>query len=149
MKTTVSNPLLKYITEEDKTLFSLADKGTGNKITVSVKTRKCQKIHIDECSEITPIRCDWCIRDKKNGECMFIELKGNDCLHAAKQIINTIEWFKNNVSPFILHKTSYIVARSGIPRTNSQKQVAMRRMAMKVGCFLRCLHPQSGVIIFD
>ena len=37
------------------------------------------------------------------GECLFVELKGNDCLHAAEQIANTIKWFKSTkINPFIL-----------------------------------------------
>ena len=111
--------------EEDKEIFSLRDSGTPSRATVDVKPRKC----------------DWCIRDKSNGECLFVELKGNDCLHAAEQIANTIKWFKSTkINPFILHKPAYIVTQSGIPKNNSQIQIAMARLVQNVGATLRCVH---------
>ena len=128
-------------TEEDNNIFLLRDLGTPSRATVEVKPRKCQKIQIDGClEEIQPLKCDWCIRDKSNGECLFIELKGNDCLHAAEQIANTIKWFSKNTHPFILHCPAYIVAQSGIPKNNSKIQIAMVRLAQNVGATLKCVH---------
>ena len=128
--------------EEDKEIFSLRDSGTPSRATVDVKPRKCQKIKVDGgLNEIQPVKCDWCIRDKSNGECLFVELKGNDCLHAAEQIANTINWFKSTkINPFILHKPAYIVTQSGIPKNNSQIQIAMARLVQNVGATLRCVH---------
>ena len=128
--------------EEDKEIFSLRDSGTPSRAIVDVKPRKCQKIKVDGgLNEIQPVKCDWCIRDKSNGECLFVELKGNDCLHAAEQIANTIKWFKSTkINPFILHKPAYIVTQSGIPKNNSQIQIAMARLVQNVGATLRCVH---------
>ena len=127
--------------ENDKRIFALQDLGTHSKATVDVGTRKCQKIQIDGAlHEIQPIKCDWCIRDKANGECLFVELKGNDCVHAANQICNTIQWFKNNTRPFLLHQYAYIVARSGIPKANTQIQLVITRLAKKHSVILQCKH---------
>lgn len=120
--------------EEDNNIFSLKDSGTSSKATVDVKPRKCQKIKVDGgLNEIQPIKCDWCIRDKSNGECLFVELKGSDCKHAAEQIINTIKWFKSNTKPFVLHKKAYIVAHGNIPHTRSSGQIAITRLANTIG----------------
>ena len=138
----VNTRLAACTTEEDKAIFSLKDPGTPSRATVNVKPRKCQKIKVDGgLNEIQPVRCDWCIRDKDNGECLFVELKGNDCLHAAEQIANTIRWFRDTkIHSFILHKPAYIVTQSGIPKNNSQIQIAMARLAQKVGATLKCVH---------
>lgn len=138
----VNTRLAACTMEEERAIFSLRDPGTSSKATVHVKPRKCQKIQVDGgLNEIQPVRCDWCIRDKDNGECLFVELKGNDCLHAAEQIANTIKWFKSTkINPFIVHKPAYIVTQSGIPKNNSQIQIAMARLAQKVGATLKCVH---------
>ena len=138
----IINRLVDCTVEEDRNIFSLKDPGTPSRATVNVKPRKCQKIKVDGgLNEIQPVRCDWCIRDKDNGECLFVELKGNDCLHAAEQIANTIRWFRDTkIHSFILHKPAYIVTQSGIPKNNSQIQIAMARLAQKVGATLKCVH---------
>ena len=120
--------------EEDKDIFSLRDSGTPSRATVAVKPRKCQKIKVDGgLNEIQPEKCDWCIRDKSNGECLFVELKGSDCKHAAAQIVNTIKWFKTNATPFISHKKAYIVANGQIPHNKSKDQIAIARLADTIG----------------
>lgn len=122
------------VIEEDKAIFSLKDPGTPSRATVNVKPRKCQKIQVDGClAEIQPVRCDWCIRDKSNGECLFVELKGSDCKHAAAQIVNTIKWFKTNTTPFIPHQKAYIVANGLIPHNKSKDQIAIARLADTIG----------------
>lgn len=130
--------------ENDKPIFALQDPRTYSKATVDVGTRKCQKIQIDGLlHEIQPIKCDWCIRDKANGECLFVELKGHDCEHAAKQICNTIQWFKSNTRPFLLHQYAYIIAHSRIPGTNTRIQLAIRRLAQKHHVILQCKHSSA------
>lgn len=124
--------ITKCVVEEDKKKFSINDPGTGRRATISVGARKCQKIQVDgQLLEIVPCRCDWCIRDKGNADCLFVELKGNDCKHAAEQICNTIRWFSSKVVPFQLASCAYIVANSGIPRLNSTIQNAIAKIGQK------------------
>lgn len=128
-----TNLLVACTVEEDKNIFSLKDPGTSSRATVNVRPRKCQKIRVDGClNEIQPVRCDWCVRDKSNGECLFVELKGSDCKHAAEQIINTIEWFRIHTAPFVLYPKAYIVAHGTIPQNKSKDQIAIARLASRV-----------------
>lgn len=140
----VESCLSSCIEETDRPIFALQDRGTGRHATVRVESRKCQKIRVDGClCDIATSKCDWCIRDSTTGECLFVELKGNDCSHAAEQIINTIRWFRQKINPFIPHKYAYIIAKSGIPKLHSKKQIAMARLAKQESILLRCGH--SGI----
>ena len=134
------------VIEEDNDIFSLREPGTSSKATVDVSPRKCQKIQVDGClAEIQPVRCDWCIRDKSNGECLFVELKGSDCKHAAEQIINTIRWFKSNTNPFSLHKKAYIVASGKIPSDKSKDKIIIANLANKAGINLRIMRSPADI----
>ena len=138
--------MLSCVVECDFKRFSLRDPKSKSYAVVDVCRRKCQKIHVDGCmTDIQPTRCDWCIRDKSNGECMFVELKGSDCKHAVEQIVNTVKWFRENITPFILHRPVYIVARSRIPSNGSQEQIARVSLAKKVGATPRFVHPSSSM----
>lgn len=107
------------ILDADYPSFSLKEQGTNHSVVVEVGQRKCEKIHIDEDRKKTPpqqalfegVRCDWCIRDYENGECLFVELKGSDIEHAIQQIACSMDWFKNHVENFHSYKEFYIILR--------------------------------------
>lgn len=141
--------LSSCVIEEDKPLFSLKDSGTSSSATINVKCRKCQKIKVDGClNEIQSVKCDWCIRDKSNGECVFVELKGSDCKHGAKQILNTIDWFRDYINPFVLYKEAYIVVHGKIPHNKSTDQIIIARLAKTNGVNL-VLKRSPAKLIFD
>jgi len=140
--------LVECTVEQDKKTFSLKDPGTASQATVYVKLRKCQKIQVDGAlNEVQPTKCDWCIRDKASGECLFVELKGSDCVHAAEQIVNTAKWFEANIVPYPQkhYSPAYIIARTGIPKNKTKKQVVIAKIAKNIGIELICAHTPANI----
>ena len=111
---------LNNIAETRNKRFVLKD--FGNRVTIN-PTRDCQKIKVDgELMEIQPRRCDWCVRGVKEGDCLFIELKGRNWLHGLSQIECTISWFRSQIPVFSLFKECYIIMSSGVPSNNTTVQ---------------------------
>ena len=127
---------------ENKTsAFSLNDPGTNNRVLIN-PTRVCQKIRVDgNLTEIKPERCDWCIRDPRRGECLFVELKGHHWTDAVKQIGYTICWFNQHITPFSVFKECYVIMRSSIPSNSTAIQQAKIRFARKYKSQLQMRHP--------
>lgn len=124
--------------------FSLKE----NRSCIYVSTqRDCRCIKVDGNldDEITPNRCDYCIQDYKNGDCLFVELKGSDWRHAVTQIETTVKWFKKEIMPFSA-KDAYIVMSAPRPPANDtvlqKEKISFRK---KHGCVLNIKKPNQTV----
>lgn len=102
--------------------------------------RKCDadKVHIDTVDLETGVkRCDYAIRVTPTHKQFFyyVELKGNDILKAAKQLVSTVEMRKSDYAGY-MQKEAWVISGGWRFAVNTQFQV-YKQIIRKFGFELR------------
>lgn len=127
-KTAILN---RFEMARSRSTIVLDDKASGChcKARVDLQEHRCRLIQVDGDAGIREIeteRCDWCIQDcDPNGHFLFIELKGNGekaVVKAARQLSETIKWFRQHIRDFKVNKHSYVVMTHSCPSFRSCHQ---------------------------
>lgn len=76
------------------------------------------RIRIDDCLIISKEleKCDFGFVRHTNNDFYFVELKGKDIQKAYNQIVNTINYFENNLIKIPKHKQFAFIVCSKVPR---------------------------------
>ena len=90
-------------------------------------------IAVDGCAVTTGGRCDFLVKDEKNYE-HFVELKGNDVLHACEQLETSIRNLSEN--PTQAAKHSFIVPSRVFPAIRTTVQNLQSRFKLRFNCKL-------------
>ena len=88
------------------------------------------KYHIDTLDYETGVkRCDYAIRVTPTHKRFFyyIELKGNDVIKAAKQLVSTVEKRESDYKGYA-HKEAWIISGGWHPAINTQFQIQQGKL---------------------
>lgn len=113
------------LSNDNRSNFSFSEK----KKTYTAEN-SCRKIGIrlqieDKMYDSSTKRCDKGLL-LEDGRFFLIELKGDDANEACKQLIATLTLLKNDYKDFDFNYYGRIVAKKGIPETNSLRQRAIK-----------------------
>lgn len=108
----------------------------NNRQFVVIVPQKCDadKVQVDTADFETGVkRCDYAIRVTPTHKQFFyyVELKGNDILKAAKQLVSTVEMRKSDYAGY-LQKEAWVISGGWCYAVNTQFQ-KYRRIIKKFG----------------
>ena len=95
-------------------------------------------IHVDTADYETGVkRCDYAIRVTPTRKQVFyyVELKGNDVIRAAKQLVSTVEKRKSDYAGY-MQKEAWVISGGWRPAVNTQFQI-QRGKIKKLGFELK------------
>ncbi|MGB1206345.1 MAG: hypothetical protein ACPG5B_11895 [Chitinophagales bacterium] len=116
-----------------------ADSGTKrqSKMTfLNAKRKEILKIHVDGCqiTDNNTLKCDFLvIREEERLEC-YVELKGQDVMHAVEQIENTIKLLSKDEKKQL--KYAFVIFSSRNPKTSAQLQNIKKKFKKSYNCKL-------------
>lgn len=81
---------------------------------------------VDDCLVRTGIRCDYLLININERKAFFIELKGQDLIHAIEQIEKTIELLASNLSGYAIN-ARVVLSKANTPDIRDTRLIKLQK----------------------
>jgi len=101
------------------------------------------RLEVDGCyiDNDNKVKCDYAFLICQSSELILVELKGNDVVHAVKQIVETYKELKNSGSSF----SGFIVSSSVPKATESRFRKLQDEVQNKFGFLIKKVHHKTVI----